>query len=99
MAQKLTAEAAAAGVAQLEGWSLSGDARSISRRWEYKSFAPALRLANLAGAEAEARGHHPDIRLGWGYCEVMFTTHDAGGLTQADLDAAAGLNERVTAAD
>jgi len=38
------------------------------------------------------RGHHPDIRLGWGYCEVAFTTHAAAGLTDNDLICAAKLN-------
>ena len=41
---------------------------------------------------AEQRNHHPEIRLGWGFCRITFTTHDAGGLTQADLDAAAALD-------
>ncbi|MBV0891746.1 4a-hydroxytetrahydrobiopterin dehydratase [Paracoccus sp. Z118] len=83
------AEAALAG---LEGWALSPDAAAISRRWEVKGFARAVQMANLAAWLGERQGHHPDIRFGWGYCEVTFTTHAAGGLTENDLICAAKLN-------
>ena len=76
---------------------LSDDGTAITRRWQVKSFAAAMRLANVVAWQAEARNHHPDLRLGWGYCEVTFTTHDAGGLTRADLDAAAALEALVAA--
>ncbi len=49
-------------------------------------------MANLAAWLGDRQGHHPDIRFGWGYCEVAFTTHAAGGLTENDLICAARLN-------
>lgn len=97
MAQTLSAETAAQAVSALDGWTLSDDGASIARRWTFRDFAGALDCANRAGRVAEARNHHPDIRLGWGYCEIRFTTHDAGGLTQADLDAAAALDAAMAA--
>lgn len=87
---RLTADEASAGVAQLDGWKVKDD--TIMRRIKTRDFADALRIANLAGEVAEQRNHHPEIRLGWGFCRITFTTHDAGGLTQADLDAAAALD-------
>ncbi len=47
---------------------------------------------NSVGAEAEALGHHPDLVLGWGRVEVSLTTHDAGGLTEADFVLAARID-------
>lgn len=91
---RLTAEEASAGVAKLDGWKVKDD--TILRRIKTKDFAEALRIANLAGEVAEQRNHHPEIRLGWGFCRITFTTHDAGGLTQADLDAAAALDAALT---
>lgn len=99
MADPLSRTAAETALKDLDGWTLSKDGRAISRRWTFRNFARAMRLANLAGWQAEAQNHHPDLRVGWGYCEVTFTTHDAGGLTQADLDAAAALQALVAAAD
>ena len=50
-------------------------------------------MANLAAWLGNRLNHHPDVAFGWGYCTVTFTTHDAGGLTQADFAAAARLND------
>ncbi|MDO5647057.1 4a-hydroxytetrahydrobiopterin dehydratase [Paracoccus sp. (in: a-proteobacteria)] len=93
--QKLTHDQIAQGVAGLDGWALSDTGDQISRRFDYKGFARAVEMANLAAWLGNKLNHHPDVRFGWGYCEVAFTTHDAGGVTAADLDAAARLNDLV----
>ena len=54
--------------------------------------ARAVQAANVAAWLGEREGHHPDVRFGWGYCEVSFTTHEAGGLTDNDLICAAKLS-------
>lgn len=82
-------------LAALEGWVRSADGRRISRRFAFKGFAPAVEMANLAAWLGNRHNHHPDIAFGWGYCEVSFTTHDAGGLTGRDLASAAALNALV----
>ena len=82
----------AAHLAALPGWALAADGRAISREWRFKTFRRAAQLANLAAWQAEAANHHPDIAFGWGYCRVTWTTHDAGGLTEADFAAAAGFD-------
>lgn len=82
-------------LAALEGWVRSSDGLRISRRFAFKGFAPAVEMANLAAWLGNRRDHHPDIAFGWGYCEVTYTTHDAGGLTDRDLDAASALNALV----
>lgn len=83
----------AARLAALEGWRLAPDGKAITRRFEFKGFARAVEMANLAAWLGNSRNHHPDVRFGWGYCEVAFTTHDAGGLTETDFACAARLNE------
>lgn len=72
---------------KLNGWTRTGD--SVSRRWEFKNFADALAFVNRVGEIAEAADHHPDIKLGWGYCEIGLTTHDRGGVTDVDIAMAA----------
>lgn len=88
----MDASAAAQAVAGLPGWTLAADGHAMTRRWEFKGFARAVQMANLAAWLGENQGHHPDVRFGWGYCEVTFTTHAAGGLTENDLICAARLN-------
>jgi 4a-hydroxytetrahydrobiopterin dehydratase len=79
-------------LAGLDGWTLNPDSRAITRRFAFKGFAKAVEMANLAAWLGNKRGHHPDVTFGWGYCQVSFTTHDAGGLTDADFTAAAHLD-------
>ena len=45
-------------------------------------------FVNRLAALAERKDHHPDLKVGYGYCEVLFTTHDAGGLTALDAECA-----------
>jgi len=89
------AATARAQVDDLTGWVLSDDATTITRRFDFKGFAKAVEMANLAAWLGNKQGHHPDIAFGWGYCSVSFTTHEAGGLTENDLICAARLNTLV----
>lgn len=65
---------------------------SLFREIRTPDFAQALTLVNRIGAVAEARNHHPDLELGWGYVRITLTTHDAGGLTPKDRDLAAAID-------
>ena len=81
---------------QLHGdWVLDEGVGSITRSFAFKGFAKPVQLANLLAWYAEKTGHHPDIAFGWGYCRVTWTTHDAGGLTEADFAAAEGFDRLV----
>jgi 4a-hydroxytetrahydrobiopterin dehydratase len=74
------------------GWALEEGAARISRTFRFKDFAGAMALAEAVGRLAEEEGHHPDIRFGWGYCTVSFTTHKIGGLHENDFIMAAKVN-------
>lgn len=69
----------------LPEWRFDGVENVLIRRVEMKGFAKPIYLTNLATFLADQSGHHPDLRLGWGYFEIRFTTHDAGGVTAVDL--------------
>lgn len=85
---RLDDAAARALAASLPGWALADDCRSISRRFRFADFAETVAYINRLGAFADAHDHHPDLKAGYGYCEVLFTTHDAGGLTELDATCA-----------
>ncbi|WBU63259.1 4a-hydroxytetrahydrobiopterin dehydratase [Paracoccus aerodenitrificans] len=82
-------------LARLDGWKLSEDGKSITRRFTFKGFLRAVEMANLAAWLGNKQDHHPDISFGFGYCEVTFSTHDAGGLTDNDFICAARLDMLV----
>lgn len=71
-------------------WRLDGT--RLLRRYAFKGFAKAVQMANLAAWLGERLGHHPDVSFGWGWCEVAFTSHELGGLTENDFIAAARLD-------
>ena len=94
--ERLDSATCRARMAGLHGdWALDEAAGSITRNFAFKGFAKPVQLANLLAWYAEKTGHHPDIAFGWGYCRVTWTTHDAGGLTEADFAAAEGFDRLV----
>lgn len=92
----LTTGEAEALLSQTSGWALIDGATKIERRFTFGNFAEALDFANRIGALAETEGHHPDIRFGWGYCEVLFYTHKIKGLHENDFIMAAKVDGLAT---
>jgi 4a-hydroxytetrahydrobiopterin dehydratase len=72
-------------------WSREGD--EIARTFEFDSYLEGVGFAAGAGGLAEEAFHHPEMTIGWREVEVRLTTHDAGGITEKDLDLAARLDE------
>jgi 4a-hydroxytetrahydrobiopterin dehydratase len=90
--QKLDDAVVAKWLASHGGWALV-DGKAIARTFKLSNFAAALALVVKVGAEADKRDHHPDIELGWGRARFLWSTHDAGGVTQLDLDLAVATDE------
>jgi 4a-hydroxytetrahydrobiopterin dehydratase len=78
---------------QLQGWTLSGDDRWISKEFKFKDFKEALAFTDAVGAIAEGDGHHPDIQLSWGKVVVELTTHAIKGLSENDFIIAAKIDK------
>jgi len=91
----LTPAAVAALAPQLPHWRVL-DGRRLRRELRFPDFAAALACVQALGAEAEREGHHPDVELGWGRVALELSTHDLGGLGEADFILAARF-ERLLA--
>jgi 4a-hydroxytetrahydrobiopterin dehydratase len=90
MTDLLSEDAVAAGIAALDGWS--GDATGIHRTVEARDFLTGIRLVDAVALTAEAANHHPDIDIRWRRVTFTVVSHDAGGITQRDLDLAAAID-------
>lgn len=77
---------------EIDGWTLSSDAKEVKKEWKFKNFAEALAFANKVGAIAEAENHHPEIEIAWGKVEVELSTHSIGGLSENDFIVAAKID-------
>jgi 4a-hydroxytetrahydrobiopterin dehydratase len=83
-------------LAQTPLWILAEDARQIERSYRFGNFRDAFAFVERAAALAEAEGHHPDIRFGWGYATVVLQTKKIKGLHENDFIMAAKL-DRIAA--
>jgi len=78
---------------QLPGWEISGDKTGIRRTLRFKNFLETISFINAMAYMSEQQGHHPDFSAGYNYCEVLFTTHAIGGLSENDFICAAKIND------
>ncbi len=65
----------------------------LAKNFSCNNFAEAIKIVNATARIAEQEDHHPDICFGWGYCNIEFTTHSAGGLTLNDFICAVKIDQ------
>ncbi|MFZ4540376.1 MAG: 4a-hydroxytetrahydrobiopterin dehydratase [Rickettsiales bacterium] len=88
--RKLPAADAVALLGELDDWIYYPD--RIEKRWEFKGYKRALTLVASIAEIAHQQDHHPEIRFGWGYVEVVLNTHSVGGLSRNDFIVAAQID-------
>ena len=88
--QALAAIELEAFLSTLPGWRTTtlNAAPAIEKHWRLPGFRQAMALAQAVADLAEQLKHHHDLLVSHGRCSVRWTTHDAGGVTALDLDAA-----------
>lgn len=72
--------------ADLPDWERRDQA--LHRTVEFDGYGPAVAFVVRVAMEAEKANHHPDMVLSWGRVDITLTSHDAGGVTDRDLDMA-----------
>lgn len=83
---RLTDEGITSALTTLKGWTRDGE--SITRSFEFRDFVEAFGFLSRVAIRQEKADHHAEV---WGvYNKVRLTlsTHDAGGITQKDIDLA-----------
>ncbi len=76
---------------QVSEWQVL-DEHHLRREFRFRNFWEALAFVNRVGELAEDQGHHPEIRLGWGYATFEVFTHAIDGLSENDFILAAGID-------
>ncbi|WP_265517833.1 4a-hydroxytetrahydrobiopterin dehydratase [Nitratireductor luteus] len=90
--QKLDRKSINEALTDIDGWSLSEDGDSISRRFEFGDFNAAFGFMSRVAMAAEKLDHHPEWKNVYKTVDVVLTTHDAGGLTELDFKLAKKMN-------
>jgi len=91
MAEMLSDIAIQRELGKLAGWSRRGDA--LTKTFQFKAFPAGIEFVGAVARAAESAKHHPDIDIRYTKVTCTLSTHDAGGITQKDLDLATQIEK------
>ena len=77
----------------LPDWDYDEGRDAIARTIVFTDFAEAFGFMAQVAILAEKANHHPEWTNVWNRVEILLTTHDAGGLSERDVE----LAERIDA--
>jgi len=78
-------------VIDLPGWTGGDD--FITKVFKFDDFAQAFGFMSQIAIVAEAMNHHPEWYNVYNRVDVTLTTHEAGGVTDKDIDLAKRMEQ------
>ncbi|MDH3533785.1 MAG: 4a-hydroxytetrahydrobiopterin dehydratase [Gammaproteobacteria bacterium] len=78
-----------------EDWVLRDDGLEISRRFSFPAYSRTLGFANAVAWIAITEGHHPELIVNYGTCDVKWSTHAVNGLSDNDFICAAKVDRLI----
>lgn len=90
-AKKLAEQEITARIQDLPSWKV-GPQNKLVAEFKFKTFPEAFSFMTRVAFEAERMDHHPDWSNSYNRVRIELTTHDAGGITENDLE----LARRIT---
>jgi 4a-hydroxytetrahydrobiopterin dehydratase len=75
----------------LPGWERRDD--TLHREFEFEDFSRAFGFMAACATVAQALDHHPDWSNVYSTVVVTLSTHDAGGLTELDVQLATKMSQ------
>lgn len=80
---------------RLVGWEFSAQKKCIHKQFAFKDFIQAFAFMTQVAIFSEKENHHPEWKNVYNKLWIELSTHDAGGVTQKDLDLATYINEKA----
>ena len=90
MATPLPRPAIERALAELAGWTLDGE-RAIAKQFSFGDHIEAMGFVTRVAMAAEKMDHHPELTIVYNRVSIALSSHDAGGVTQRDLDLATAI--------
>ena len=78
-----------------QGWRAVSGRDAITKTFQFANFGEAWAMMSRVALYAEKRDHHPEWFNVYNRVEVTLSTHDAGGLSQLDVDMAQFIDDLV----
>lgn len=88
----LAPEQARALLTQLDDWALSDGLDRIERRFQFDNYYRTTAFVNAVVWMVHQQDHHPEIRFGYNFCHIGFSTHSVAGLSDNDFICAARVD-------
>ena len=82
----------AAALAALPGWTYQAQDPCLARDWQFADFVQAFGFVTQVALLAQAMDHHPDWSQSYNRVSMRLHSHDAGGVTQRDVELARRIN-------
>ena len=73
-----------------DNWKFHND--GLEKQFVFKNFSQSLAFIVQVGILAEKANHHPELFNVYNKVSLRLTTHDAGGVTQKDVDLAQAVD-------
>ena len=80
----------------LEGWEPQEDRDAICKTYEFLDFSKAFGFMARVAMKAEQMDHHPEWSNVYNRVEITLSTHDAGGVTNKDVELALFMDEIIS---
>jgi 4a-hydroxytetrahydrobiopterin dehydratase len=90
---RLSSEQISNELKNLPGWNIKDE--KLHRDFEFEDFNQAFGFMTRAAMHIEKKNHHPEWFNVYNKLSVDLTTHDAGGITENDINLARVLNSLV----
>ena len=74
-------------------WTLAEDGKALVRTFRFPDYRHTMSFVNALAHMANREDHHPDLGVHYDRCEVRWSTHDVGGLSENDFICAARTDE------
>lgn len=89
----LSASDRKASLASLPLWKLQDKRDAIERSVKFNDFSAAWGFMSRVALAAEAADHHPEWFNVYNRVDIVLSTHDAGGLTDRDIELAKKIDQ------
>ena len=95
MVAKLDPQARDGALREIPGWDWDAKRDAITRNYVFGDFSEAFAFMTRVALEAEKADHHPEWSNVYNRVDITLTTHDAGGLSQRDIELATAIDGLV----
>jgi 4a-hydroxytetrahydrobiopterin dehydratase len=77
----------------LNGWQSLSGRDAIAKSFKFANFRQAFAFMTQVALLAEKADHHPEWSNVYNRVDIVLTTHDAGGVSQRDIELAENIDK------